>query len=468
MVFNSASFLGFFLIVFLGYWSLRGRWRMQNHLLLLASYVFYAFWDWRFPALMAITTVVDYVMTGLMRSSPDKRKAYLWISLASNLGVLFALKYFNFFQDNVISVLGQLGVEASPLFTGIFLPVGISFYTFQRLTFVIDAYREPAREPVGLPDFALFVSFFPLLLSGPIERAKQFMPQLLGPRVITAAHIEEGLWLVSWGLFKKVFVADNLAVLVNPVFAEDWHGSGGHALVALYAYAFQIYCDFSGYSDVAKGIARLLGFDVRWNFNLPYFATNPSDFWRRWHISLSTWLRDYVFIPLGGSWGGTWRTARNLMATMALVGLWHGAAWNYIVWGLYHGLLLTGYRAMLGGDGKKAPRSVWTVVPSILLMFHLTCLGWLLFRVSSLHQAWHLLSVMASGISLPDVSATALWNLSGYVALLLAVQLFQLRKGSLFVLERAPVAVKGIAYGALFYLTVLHGGTSNSFIYFQF
>lgn len=468
MVFNSVAFLGFFLLVLILYQAMGQRYVFQNRLLLLAGYIFYGFWDWRFPCLMAVTTVVDYVATRAMLVHPEKKRAYLGVSLVNNLGVLFILKYFDFFQANVLSVLHQVGIDGSPRLLGLILPVGISFYTFQRLTFVIDIYRDQAHAEVGFLDFALFVSFFPLLLSGPIERAKQMMPQLMQPRNITGRHWEDGIWLVSWGLFKKVYVADNLAALVDPVFMEGWHGSGGEALVAVYAYAFQIYCDFSGYSDVARGIATLLGFEVRWNFNLPYFASNPSDFWRRWHMSLSTWLRDYVFIPLGGSRQGTWQTNRNLLATMVLVGLWHGAAWTFVLWGVYHGLLLIFYSLISPERGTDRRVSHVRAVVNVAIMFHFTCLGWLLFRASSLQQATDVFLAIASSLTPVDLSPTLLGQLCWYIAILLVVQLWQWIKGDLLVLARAPLPSKGVAYGIFFYLTILHGGTSNSFIYFQF
>lgn len=468
MTFNSSAFLGFFLVVYALYYCAGRKLALQNGLLLVASYVFYGFWDWRFPCLMGVTTAIDFAMTKLMRVHPRQRRMCLAVSLVSNLGVLFVLKYFQFFQENVLVVLRQLGVEGSPFVIGLLLPVGISFYTFQRLTFVVDVYREQSYEDVSFFDFALFVSFFPLLLSGPIERAKQLLPQIICAREITSRHREEGLWLVAWGLFKKVYVADNLATLVDPVFAVGWQGSGGEALIALYAYTFQIYCDFSGYSDVAKGIATLLGFTVRWNFNLPYFATSPSDFWRRWHISLSTWLRDYVFIPLGGSWGGAWATHRNLMVTMVLVGLWHGAAWTFVLWGVYHGLLLSVHRVIAPERKSERRLTALATVGSVAVMFHLTCLGWLLFRATSLQQAGDLLYVIGSSLAPGGVSVALLWQLMGYLVVLLVVQGIQLAKGQLFILDRAPIALKGVVYGVLFYLTVLHGGTSNSFIYFQF
>ena len=468
MVFNSTTFLLFFLAVYAAYRTL-GRWYvLQNRFLLAACYVFYGFWDWRFPCLMGLTTIVDYGATRMIVRDPSRKRIWLAVSLVNNLGVLFVFKYYEFFQVNVLAALHQLGLEGSALLTGVILPVGISFYTFQRMTFVIDAYRGKASSHTGFLDFALFVSFFPLLLAGPIERASNLLPQFLRPRVITSGHLEEGVWLIAWGLFKKMFIADNLALLVDPVFSDGWQGTGGEALIAVYAYAFQIYCDFSGYSDVARGLAKLLGFDVMVNFNLPYFASNPSDFWRRWHISLSTWLRDYVYIPLGGSRHGTWATNRHLMATMVLVGLWHGAAWTFIFWGAYHGALLMAHRLMIPHRREPVTSRWYQHAMSVVLMFHATCLGWLLFRAESLQQAADLLQRIFGSLVLGDSALANLGTLLGYVSILLIVQALQALRQDLLVLKGIPLPLKGMAYGMLFYLTVLHGGTSNSFIYFQF
>ena len=468
MVFNSLTFFLFFLVLYTANRALGSRYVIQNRLLLVASYIFYGWWDWRFPCLMGLTTLVDFLVTGRMRSQPAQRGTWLGVSLLNNLGVLFVLKYFEFFQENVLAALDQMGIEASPLLAGVILPVGISFYTFQRMTFVIDEYHGRTSPDVGFFDFALFVSFFPLLLSGPIERARNLLPQFMKARVVTSEHIEEGIWLVAWGLFKKVFIADNLAGLVDPVFSKEWDGTGVEALIAVYAYAFQIYCDFSGYSDVARGIAKLLGFDVMVNFNLPYFAANPSDFWRRWHVALSTWLRDYVYIPLGGNRNGTWATSRNLMATMVLVGLWHGAAWTFIIWGAYHGALLIAHRLMiLSRRGPVTGR--WSMHwINIVLMFHATCLGWLLFRAESLHQAASLFQTILGNFAPGDLAFARLGTLLGYLSILLLVQALQAMRRDLLVLKGVPMPVKGMAYGVLFYMMVLHGGTSNSFIYFQF
>ena len=468
MVFNSLEFVLFFLLLYTVYRALRHRYVVQNRLLLVASYIFYGFWDWRFPCLMGLTTLVDFIVTSRMRSHPAQRQTWLALSLLNNLGVLFVLKYFEFFQANVLAALHQVGINESPLLIGIILPVGVSFYTFQRMTFVIDAYHGKASTDIGFFEFALFVSFFPLLLSGPIERATNLLPQIMRARLVTSLHIEEGIWLVAWGLFKKVFIADNLVGLVDPVFSTGWSGSGGEALIAVYAYAFQIYCDFSGYTDVARGIAKLLGFDVMVNFNLPYFATSPSDFWRRWHISLSSWLRDYVYIPLGGNRHGEWVTSRNLMVTMVLVGLWHGAAWTFILWGAYHGALLIAQRLMVP-TGQKAMIGPWYQQwISVVLMFHATCFGWLLFRAGSVDQAMTLLKAIVGGFQFNNLVLVSLGTFFSYILVLLVVQALQALKKDLLILKGIPLPVQGIAYGMLFYLTVLHGGTSNSFIYFQF
>lgn len=468
MVFNSASFLLFFPLVYVTYRFLGEHYALQNRWLLLASYLFYGWWDWRFPALMGLTTLIDYGVTRRMRSHPAQREILLVVSLLNNLGVLFLLKYYEFFQANILALLSQFGIESSQLLVDVLLPVGISFYTFQRMTFVFDVYRDRAYSDIHFLDFALFVSFFPLLLSGPIERARRLMPQLCQKRDITGRHFEEGTWLFMWGLFKKVYVADNMAAFVDPVFSDGWHGTGGEALLAIYGYAFQIYCDFSGYTDMARGIAKLLGFEIMLNFNLPYFATNPSDFWRRWHISLSSWLRDYVYIPLGGSRHGMWTTMRNLMITMILVGIWHGAAWTFVFWGTYQGFLLVAHRMLSADRGVERQASKLGIVASMIFMFHLTCFGWTMFRATSLQQTldlWHAVVFTLVPGGLPLTLST---QFLGYIGLLLVVQLIQFAKKDLFVIDRVPVGLKGVVYGTLFYLTVLHGGTSNSFIYFQF
>ena len=397
MLFNSWVFLPFLLGVLAFYYLLRQR--GQNVLLLVASYVFYGAWDWRFLSLIWLSTVVDYVVGLRLASteSPRSRKTLLLTSCVVNLTLLGFFKYFNFFVDSATSSLALFGVHAPTLRLDIVLPVGISFYTFQTMSYTIDIYRGRLRPCRSFLDFALFVAFFPQLVAGPIERATHLLPQLTLPRRVRGDQLYSGAWLILWGLWKKVVVADNLAIVVDQVFNNVDEASGVACLLAVYAFAYQIYCDFSGYSDIARGIAKLMGIELMVNFAMPYLARSPAEFWHRWHISLSTWLRDYLYIPLGGSRGGAARTYRNLMLTMLLGGLWHGAAWTFVLWGGYHGALLAIHRWLRGGRATE-PDTRGGLVSwlSCIGMFHLTCLGWLLFRAptvgtvtSMLSRMWH-------------------------------------------------------------------------------
>ncbi|MGQ0665547.1 MAG: MBOAT family O-acyltransferase [Nitrospiraceae bacterium] len=403
--------------------------------------------------------------------NPLNRRKILVVSVVLNLSILFIFKYFNFFLENCVAMITSMGVAVSPPALELILPLGISFFTFQKMTYVIELSRgnlEPSRD---FADFALFVCFFPLLQSGPIERATSLLPQINRSRAMSTDHVTEGVWLVTWGLFKKVFIADNLAPMVNTVFAPGWSGTGAEALMGIYAYTIQIYCDFSGYTDMARGIAKLLGFDIRLNFDLPYFATNPSDFWKRWHISLSTWIRDYLYIPLGGSREGEYRTYRNLLITMVLVGLWHGAAWTFVVWGAYQGCLLIIHRIIsrssfhvklthqLGHLGKPL---------AVLGMFHLTCFGWLIFRAQSLDQVMEFVSRITMQLSPNPIAFGMLGSVLGYAAILIIVQVIQKTRHTSLILQGVSLPVRGIVYGVLFYLSMLHGGISDSFIYAQF
>ncbi len=395
MLFNSWVFFGFLAVVLAGYYALRAR-RWQNMFLLLASYAFYAAWDWRFLSLIWLSTLVDYTVGRAMggTTSSGRRRVLLAVSIVANLGVLGFFKYCNFFVDSGYAFLQMLGLSPSPLVLQIALPVGISFYTFQTLSYTIDVYRGELAPTRSLRDFALYVAFFPQLVAGPIERASRFLPQILNPRRTTREQWSSGAWLIVFGLFKKVFVADNLAPLVDEVYGGT-DVAAWQVVLATYAFAFQIYCDFSGYTDIARGVAKLLGFELMLNFRLPYLSTTPSEFWRRWHISLSTWLRDYLYIPLGGNRGGRLATGRNLMLTMLLGGLWHGAAWNFVIWGGFHGLLLGGQRALLGREVREVGSTWLRRIAAVVLMFHLTCLGWLLFRATSLEHVGTLLTSLA-------------------------------------------------------------------------
>lgn len=389
MLFTQIQFWIFFAIVFSLYLILPLR--RQNWLLLLASYAFYAAWDWRFLSLIMLTTGMDYLIALQISRSENqhKRRQWLILSLWTNLGLLGVFKYFNFFLDSFVALSEGLGFSVSVPVLQIVLPVGISFYTFQSLSYTIDVYRRDIQPTRSFLDFALFVAFFPQLVAGPIERARNLLPAIANPRQITPDRISRGVVLCLIGLIKKIVIADGISPNVDMIFAME-NPSGAAVLVGSWLFAIQIYCDFSGYTDIARGIAKLLGFELMLNFAQPYFATNPQDFWRRWHISLSTWLRDYLYISLGGNRKGPRRTQINLMLTMLLGGLWHGAAWNFVLWGAFQGGLLALHRQLFGIE-RKSPkrqgmRQVLRHIFMVVLFFQITCYGWMLFRAGSLEQ----------------------------------------------------------------------------------
>lgn len=436
MLFNSFRFVLFLLAVLAIYYSLPHR--QQNRFLLAASLFFYACWDWRFLAPLLFTTTLDYwcAMRMSVEPSQSERKRYLLLSVTANIGLLGFFKYLNFLTGSSL---------------GIILPVGISFYTFQALSYTIDVYRGEMHSAASYADFLLAVLYFPHLVAGPIQRANSLLPQVTRPRHPRAPAIAEGIHLIVWGYFKKVYIADNLAPLVNRVFAEQ-HPGGLRVLLACYAFAFQIFCDFSGYTDIARGIAKLMGFEFMLNFNWPYLAAGPREFWTRWHISLSTWLRDYLYFPLGGNRRGKGRIYVNLMITMVLGGLWHGAAWTFLLWGFYHGLLLVVSRAIGPRVSLLVPR--WL---RVLVFFHVTCYGWLIFRATSLAQVGQM--------------TAALLHPFHALSLQMAVPLIQLASVSLLMFLfwriRRP-ELRAVCYAALLYLILFRGGQPRSFIYFQF
>jgi alginate O-acetyltransferase complex protein AlgI len=398
MSFTTISFLAFCVLFFSGHALLRGR--ARSYFLLLASCYFYGSWDLRFLALLLGSVVIDYsVALALAKAEGHRRRWLLGVSLAFNLGVLAFFKYAGFFVESAAELLASLGWAVPVTDLGIVLPVGISFYTFQTLSYTVDVYRrqlEPCRD---LVDFALFVMFFPQLVAGPIERAERLLPQMAGISQKPWRPDASGLVLIALGLFKKLALADGVHAYAQPLSAP--HAAYSAAIwFGTLAFAFQIYWDFSAYSDIAIGLGRLLGVELMSNFRAPYAATGPSDFWRRWHISLSEWLRDYLYVPLGGSRGGTARTYRNLMLTMLLGGLWHGAAWHFVLWGAYHGVLLVAGRALREHFPFSVPR--WARPLQILGFFYLTCLGWALFRAPTLAAcvgAWRKL-LLLDGVDL--------------------------------------------------------------------
>ncbi len=473
MLFNSWIFPPFLLLVLALYfglaWLPRAR-SLQNVMLLLASYFFYACWDWRFLGLLLLSTSVDWTLANLIARERTPADAKRWVacSVAVNLLFLGFFKYFDFFVDSADALLLRLGLEPLGLHLRVVLPVGISFYTFQSISYIVDVYRgevAPARNPL---DFALFVAFFPHMVAGPIMHSRDLLPQMQNPRRVTPQHWREGAWLMLVGFFKKMALADNLAPLVDAAFAPGAQPGASLILVAVYAFAFQIYCDFSGYTDIARGVAKLMGFELMLNFDRPYQALNPSDFWRRWHISLSTWLRDYLYIPLGGNRGGRLATYRNLMLTMLLGGLWHGAAWNFVLWGAYQGLLLVVHRLVVV-EGR-----LWTWdgplsrAVSRLLMFHAVCYGWLLFRATSLEQVAGFTGTLFTWAGGPSPAAQAVL-VALLAALLLGLEAWARNaddpRGSRF--WRAGLGPVVCTLLALAVLVLTPPGT-RSFIYFQF
>jgi len=478
MLFNSLVFVGFFIVVYALYLSLQRKTSWQNALLLGASYVFYGYWDWRFLSLILISTVVDYVIgLNLGQTAGDtpegerRRKLLVTASVAVNLGILGFFKYFNFFADSLIDLFHVFGMQADPVTLRVALPVGISFYTFQTMSYTIDIYRRKLAPTRSFLNFAVFVAFFPQLVAGPIERARNLLPQIERPRHITTASIDSGLFLILWGYFKKVVIADNAALISDQVFNNYMSHSGLAVLVGVLAFSVQIYGDFSGYSDIARGLARLMGIELMVNFKLPYMALNPSDFWRRWHISLSSWLRDYLYVPLGGNRKGPVRTYVNLSITMLLGGLWHGAAWNFVIWGAFHGLILVLYRLF---ERQPMDRQPWggefpasAVLARMGLMFVLTLVGWFIFRSSTVHQIGYMLTHVSL---VPGPGALKqLAKLAFFSAPLVVMQLFQYVSGDLLIATKLPLPVRILVYGSLLTGILLLGvRDSVEFIYFQF
>ena len=468
MLFNSFDFLVFFAVVFAVQAMLPHR--PRNLFLLAASYFFYGCWDSRFLALMLISTVVDYGCShGIERSdSASRRKSLLAISIAVNLTILAFFKYAGFFVDSFIELAAAADVTLSPRTWQIILPVGISFYTFQTMSYTWDVFRGEMKPLESFWDFALYVAFFPQLVAGPIERGKHLSPQIAqGPRT-TWAGLQVGTWLIAKGLFKKAVIADNLAPVVDSVFANE-QPSAGLVMIGVYAFAFQIYGDFSGYTDIARGVGRMLGYELSLNFRLPYLATNPSDFWQRWHISLSSWLRDYLYIPLGGNRGGTLRTYRNLMLTMLLGGLWHGAAWTFVIWGVFHGTLLIAHRVLSQALPLSPTVARHTYVLRVVAMFHLTCLGWMIFRAESFDQLVMMCEGLLNWATLTQPHLEMAWKVALLSLPVIAIHACKQATGDLNFESHLSILPRTAIYGAVtFGLVMLGSFGRQAFLYFQF
>jgi len=477
MLFHTAQF-GLFLCVVLVLSAALARNRAARHAMLLsASYVFYAAWSVKYLALIVFSTALDYVVgDAIFRTrAPRWRKVLLVISLTGNLGVLAAFKYYGFFAANLEILLHAVGLRGSLPALHVILPVGISFYTFQSMSYTIDIYRgtlEPRRNPI---DFALFVAFFPQLVAGPIVRAREFLPQLDRWEGVTERQAGTGLYLVLKGLAKKVLIADLLAVyLVDPVFHEPGKYGLFAVLAAIYAFKFQIYNDFSGYTDIARGVGRLLGYELPVNFRSPFKARSIPEYWRRWHITMSSWFRDYLFYPLGGSRGGLGRTCRNILITFALVGLWHGAAWTFVLWGSYYGVLLCGSTLVRRLRGKNvqalaedSPQE-WRLrtLVQVLLVFHLTLIAGVLFRSPDLATLGEMWAATRHGFAGPGVSLEVLGLLMVAAVLHFAPERIKELAQSSF--ERLPPALQGASAAVVLGTVVTFAGVANPYYYFQF
>lgn len=476
MLFNSLNFAIFFVLVYGLYLLLNHKW--QNRMLLLASYVFYAAWDWRFLSLIFISTILDYCCgLRIYKSTAAKtRKFYLILSICGNLSILGFFKYFNFFSANLQALLNVLGFHVNSVALNIILPVGISFYTFQTLSYTIDIYKNELKPTKSLRDFALFVAFFPQLVAGPIERAAHLFPQVLNPRKLRLDWFCEGCYLISWGLFQKVFVADNLARLVDPVFSAGPPYGGVKVLLALYAFAFQIYADFAGYSNIARGLGKCMGFDIMINFNLPYFATNPQEFWRRWHISLSSWLHDYLYLPIVSFRGSRTRrkTVFAVIITFLLCGLWHGAAWNFVFWGMFWGFILIAYifiKPYLAKIpvpyGNNARKFLFGI--KVIFFFHIVCLGWLIFRSQDLRQAYFMFNALLSGFYISPEVVIMFIRVLFFTVFLIILQIFQFYTNDLLIIRKFHPFLRACVYLIIFYSIVIFGvNNAQNFIYFQF
>ncbi|ASU34763.1 MBOAT family O-acyltransferase [Mucilaginibacter xinganensis] len=483
MLFNSVSFAIFLPGVFILYWFvLNKNLKLQNILLLVASYFFYACWDWRFMFLLIFSTLLDY-FTGIKMSEtekPGKRKFWFWLSVSINLGFLAVFKYYNFFAGSFSEAISNLGFYVSPWTLKVILPVGISFYTFHGLSYVIDIYKKRINAERNIVDYALFVSFFPLLVAGPIERATHLLPQVKRKRIFDYTLGVDGLRQILWGLFKKAVIADQCSVYANTIFANSHIYSGSTLVLGALFFTFQIYCDFSGYSDIALGVAKLFGIELLRNFAFPYFSRDIAEFWRRWHISLSSWFRDYLYIPLGGSKGGTWEKVRNTFIIFLVSGFWHGANWTFIAWGFLNALFImpsilfntNRNNLEIVAKGKSLPTLKEFL--NMLLTFSLVVFAWIFFRASSLSDATNYISRIFSGslFTIPQFDANRLEVLETMILILIFLVIEWNGRENQYAIAKLG-KLKSRGYRLAFYFSIillifLFMGREQQFIYFQF
>lgn len=478
MLFNSLDFAIFLPIVFILYWFVLGRnIKLQNFLIVVASYLFYGWWDWRFLSLILFSTLVDYFVGVYMSKwdKPFKRKILLWVSISFNLGFLGFFKYYNFFLDNFINAFTFFGQEISASSLNIILPVGISFYTFQTLSYSIDVYKRKLEPTKDFIAFSAFVSFFPQLVAGPIERATHLLPQFYTKRKFEVDKAVDGLRQILWGLFKKVVIADNCAEYANLIFNNSAEQSGSNLVLGALFFTFQIYGDFSGYSDIAIGTSRLFGFDLMRNFNFPYFSRDIAEFWRRWHISLSTWFRDYLYIPLGGSRGGMWMKVRNTFIIFIVSGFWHGANWTFIIWGFLNAVYIMPSIIYNTNRNNLDSVAMGKIVPSIkeifqiLITFTLTVFAWIFFRANNVEHAFSYIGGIFTKSLFSAPSVMPIYLL--FLLIIFIVTEWLGREGQ-YAIEnikgRFSLIVRWGIYILIIYTIVYFSGTDQQFIYFQF
>ena len=482
MTFTSLTFLLFFPFVFLLYW-LKPQQKWQNSILVLASYFFYGWWDYRFCLLMLLSSLVDYFIGIAVHATDDRRiqRRYLILSLISNLGLLGYFKYYNFFSDSFVSLLNQFGWSVHPVIAEVILPVGISFYTFQTLSYTIDIYRGKLEPTRNLIDYLAFVSFFPQLVAGPIERATNLLPQFTVKREFSRSEASEGGRQILWGFFKKLVIADRMAVGVDAVYDNLADASGVSLLLATIFFAFQIYCDFSAYSDIAIGTAKMFRINLMRNFAYPYFSQSVTEFGRRWHICLSTWFRDDVFIPLGGSRCWAPRVCFNLMVTFVLSGLWHGADWKFIVWGAINGAALVVEKVLMVQRPRSDVPGGENDIPAVSVFvrmgytFVIICVGWIFFRAASVSSAWLILYKIASlPLTIADPASLVLDQAVrkgiGYLVVFVIIEWGFRRHLHPIVVAKLPVAVRWTVYTIVIWATIkmMLVNAVNPFIYFTF
>lgn len=482
MLFNSIGFVIFLPVVFILYWFVTNKnLKLQNILLLLASYFFYACWDWRFLFLLMFSTLLDY-FTGLKMQDAknQKRKRFwFWLSIAINLGFLGIFKYYNFFAESFAEVISNVGLQVNPWTLKVILPVGISFYTFHGLSYVIDIYKNRIKAEKNFVDYAVFVSFFPLLVAGPIERATHLLPQIKKRRTFDYSKAVDGLRQILWGLFKKIVIADNCAEFANQIFNNSADQPGSNLALGAVFFAFQIYGDFSGYSDIAIGTARLFGIDLLRNFAFPYFSRDIAEFWRRWHISLSSWFKDYLYIPLGGSKGGNWLRIRNTFIIFIVSGFWHGANWTFIVWGALNAFFILPSIIMKTNRNNLETVAQGNLLPTLkeffqmIITFTLAVFAWIFFRAENIPHALSYISGIFSKSLFSIPTITPHFPVLIIIILIIIFTIIEwLGREQQYAIAKLGTKWKSALRYAMYYAIIIaifwFAGKDQQFIYFQF